>query len=73
MHLIYKKGDEGTDIKRIQHWLNVHGYKSGAEEGIFGEKTRDAVIEFQSAEKIKTDGIAGSQTQIVMEKIDREG
>ena len=29
MHLIYKKGDEGKDIKRIQHWLNAHGYKAG--------------------------------------------
>jgi N-acetylmuramoyl-L-alanine amidase len=73
MHLIYQKGDKGKDIKKIQHWLNAHGYKTGQEDGTFGEKTREAVIEFQSVEKIKTDGIAGSQTQIRMEKIDKEG
>jgi len=73
MHLIFKKGDEGEDIKKIQRWLNRHGYKAGEEDGVFGEKTREAVIEFQSAKKIVTDGIAGSQTQLTMERIDKEG
>ncbi len=73
MHLIFKEGDAGEDIKNIQHWLNAHGYKAGEEDGIFGEKTREAVIQFQSAKKIKTDGIAGSQTQLTMERVDKEG
>ncbi len=72
MHLILKKGDEGEDVMKIQHWLNDHGYKAGEEDGIFGDKTRDAVIEFQSAKKIVTDGIAGSQTQLTMERMDKE-
>lgn len=72
MHLILQKGDKGKEVKKIQHWLNTHGYKAGEEDGMFGEKTRDAVIELQSAKKIKTDGIAGSQTQITMERMDKE-
>ena len=70
MHLMLKKGDKGEDVKKIQQWLNTHGYKAGDEDGVFGEKTREAVIQFQSAIKIKTDGMAGSQTQIAMERTD---
>jgi N-acetylmuramoyl-L-alanine amidase len=72
MHLILQKGNKGNDVKKIQQWLNTHGYNAGEEDGVFGEKTREAVIQFQSAKKIKTDGIAGSQTQITMERMDRE-
>lgn len=73
MHLILKKGDVGKDVKKIQRWLNAHGYNAGDEDGVFGEKTQDAVIQFQSTKKIVTDGIAGSQTQLTMERIDKEG
>lgn len=72
MHLILQKGNKGNDVKKIQHWLNTHGYNAGKEDCVFGEKTREAVIQFQSAKKIKTDGIAGSQTQITMERMDKE-
>jgi len=68
-----KKGDSGDQIKEIQHWLNDHGYKAGDEDGIFGETTREAVIQFQSAKKITVDGVVGSQTQITMERMDNEG
>ncbi|MGB9936340.1 MAG: peptidoglycan-binding domain-containing protein [Methanobacterium sp.] len=70
MRHILKEGDKGEQVKTLQHWLNDHGYKAGDEDGFFGEKTKDAVIQFQSAEKIVTDGIIGSQTQIAMERKD---
>lgn len=73
MKLILKKGDTGEEVRKIQNWLNDHGYKAGEEDGIFGEKTRAAVIQFQSAKKIVTDGVAGSQTQLTMERMDKEG
>lgn len=71
MKHILKEGDSGEQVKNVQHWLNTHGYKSGEEDGIFGEKTRGAVIQFQSAEKIITDGIVGSQTQLTIERIEK--
>lgn len=70
MRHMLKEGDKGEQVKEMQHWLNDHGYKAGEEDGIFGEKTKDAVIQFQSTEKIVTDGIIGSQTQIAMERKD---
>lgn len=72
MQHMLKIGDKGKQVKRMQHWLNVHGYKAGEEDGFFGEKTRDAVIQFQGAKKIVTDGMIGSQTQLTMERIDKE-
>jgi peptidoglycan hydrolase-like protein with peptidoglycan-binding domain len=72
MPLILEKGAEGEEVKKIQHWLNDHGYKAGVEDGIFGDKTRAAVIQFQSAKKIVTNGIVNPQTQIVMDRISKQ-
>ena len=72
MKHILKEGDSGEQVKDIQHWLNDHGYSAGEEDGVFGEKTREAVIQFQSSKKIVTDGVVGSQTQITMERMKKE-
>ena len=57
MILTLEKGDEGKEVKQVQHWLNEHGYNAGEEDGKFGDKTRAAVIQFQSAQSILTSGI----------------
>lgn len=72
MKHMLKEGDNGEQVKEIQHWLNLQGYKAGNEDGFFGEKTREAVIQFQSSKKIVTDGVVGSQTQITMERIEKK-
>ena len=69
MKHILKKGDSGEQVKDVQRWLNEHGYNAGHEDGSFGEKTREAVIQFQSAKKIVTDGVVGSQTQLTIERM----
>jgi len=71
MSLILEKGAEGEEVKKVQHWLNEHGYKAGEEDGKFGNKTRSAVIQFQSATKIVTNGIVNPQTQVVMDRISK--
>ena len=71
MKHILKEGDTGEQVKDIQHWLNDHGYNAGEEDGVFGEKTREAVIQFQSSKKIVTDGIVGSQIQLTIERIEK--
>lgn len=72
MSLILEKGAVGEEVKKIQHWLNEHGYKAGKEDGIFGEKTRAAVIQFQSAKNILTNGRVNPQTQVVMDRISKQ-
>ncbi|MGB9977652.1 peptidoglycan-binding domain-containing protein [Methanobacterium sp.] len=73
MKHMLKEGDSGEQVKDIQHWLNVHGYNAGEEDGIFGKKTREAVIQFQSSKKIVTDGVVGSQTQVTIERMEKKG
>lgn len=71
MPLILQKGTSGDEVKLLQYWLNAHGYNCGSEDGEFGEKTRGAVIQFQSTESIVADGIVGPQTRQVIDTISK--
>lgn len=57
-----KKGMKGEDVRTMQVYLNALGYNCGTADGIFGNKTVEAVKAFQSAEGLTVDGIAGTQT-----------
>ncbi|MBQ7288752.1 MAG: spore cortex-lytic enzyme [Clostridia bacterium] len=61
-----KMGSRGTEVRNIQTRLKSWGYYKGGVDGIYGTKTRDAVIRFQKAHNLKADGIAGPAT---LEKI----
>jgi N-acetylmuramoyl-L-alanine amidase len=58
---ILKKGDKNEAVKTVQILLNAKGYdvgKSGA-DGIFGNKTKDAVKKFQKSKSISPNGEVG--------------
>lgn len=57
-----KKGSRGEDVKYLQTRLNALGYDVGANDEIFGEKTKAGVIRFQSDHSLTADGIVGSKT-----------
>lgn len=57
-----KKGSQGADVRDMQIMLNSLGYDCGTADGIFGNKTVEAVKAFQNAEGLTVDGIAGTQT-----------
>jgi len=71
MPLILQKGVTGDEVKLLQYWLNAHGYECGPEDGSFGEKTWEAVIQFQAAKSIVADGIVGPQTRQTMDNISK--
>lgn len=52
----------GDDVAQLQRKLNTLGFWAGNVDGIYGSKTKNAVIRFQRAKGIKADGIAGPQT-----------
>ncbi len=58
-----KNGMYGDDIKVLQTYLNVNLYYKGLVDGIFGNKTKSAVINFQIANRLKKDGIVGPMTK----------
>lgn len=66
---ILKRGAEGTDVMEIQSLLKKIGYDPGPIDGIFGEKTQDAVEKFQQDNKLIPTGIIGPNTMKVLEPL----
>ena len=59
---VLRSGDKGTDVRELQAALKIAGFDPGAVDGDFGAKTKAAVLAFQRAKGIATDGVAGPQT-----------
>lgn len=62
----YTVGSKGTTVKTIQQKLKNWGYYTGAVDGIYGAKTKEAVKYFQRRNKLTVDGIAGPKTLAAM-------
>lgn len=57
-----KVGSRGEEVRQIQTKLKNWGYLADKVDGIYGPKTRDAVIWFQKKNGLTADGIAGPAT-----------
>lgn len=57
-----KIGASGNISRLVQERLNALGFNCGAADGIFGEKTRVAVMVFQDSRGLSADGIVGQNT-----------
>ena len=56
-------GMEGADVQRIQERLAHYGYlKSGQVTGYYGDKTKEAVKDFQHRNEIESNGEVGFET-----------
>lgn len=58
---LLRLGDTGTGVSNLQTRLRELGYYHGPINGSFGEQTEAALIAFQQAQGLATDGIAGPQ------------
>lgn len=58
-----RKGSRGSEVTRLQNALKALGYYSLKVDGIYGKGTVAAVKAYQKSAGLKTDGIAGPQTQ----------
>ena len=61
-----KFGSQSEEVRRIQTKLKNWGYYEGQIDGIFGSKTKKAVIAFQKKNGLTADGIAGKNTLAAM-------
>ncbi|KKL28492.1 hypothetical protein LCGC14_2374570, partial [marine sediment metagenome] len=59
-------GSRGQAVTNLQRWLADHGFNPGPIDGIFGPKTKAAVLAFQRAAGIQVDGIVGPETRGAM-------
>ena len=57
-----RKNDQGEDVVMLQKALVELGYLSGAQDGIYGTGTLNAVKAFQADHELDADGIAGRMT-----------
>lgn len=65
---VLRLGSVGPDVKLAQSLLNKIGYPVGAVDGIYGTRTRQAVIAFQRNNGLEADGIVGPATWSVFEQ-----
>lgn len=54
-------GSSGSDVRALQEALRKAGYNIAA-DGVYGAETQNAVRQYQSAQGLGVDGIAGQQT-----------
>ena len=57
-----KYGSTGSEVTQIQQRLQELGYDPGTADGIYGTRTKNAVIAFQRDYGLSDDGIAGPKT-----------
>lgn len=63
-----KQGSSGDDVYELQGRLTYLGYFNGKIDGIFGSETRNAVTWFQWKFGLKSDGIVGPKTKLMLWK-----
>jgi N-acetylmuramoyl-L-alanine amidase len=59
----------GDDVADLQRRLNGLGFDAGREDGILGDDTTRALVEFQRNMNLATDGICGSATIAVLDRV----
>jgi peptidoglycan DL-endopeptidase CwlO len=55
-------GSTGPDVVELQTKLNYVGYNVGTADGIFGNRTKEQVIAFQTNKGLSADGLVGPLT-----------
>jgi N-acetylmuramoyl-L-alanine amidase len=59
----------GDDVADLQLRLNALGFDAGREDGILGDETHVALLEFQRAAGLPADGICGATTIDSLERV----
>lgn len=62
---LYRNGDEGDEVKKIQERLKELGYYTGEVNGKFDDATEAAYIQFQQAAGVSVDGISGTDRDVL--------
>ncbi len=55
-------GDSGDDVRFIQSYVNATRTIDVSVDGVFGDKTKQAITEFQTKFGLKVDGVVGEDT-----------
>lgn len=55
-------GNRGVYVCILQDGLTTLGYDTGGLDGVFGNKTQNAVLEYQKSKRLNSDGLVGNNT-----------
>ena len=64
-----KIGSKGDAVKKMQELLIANGYNCGSDgaDGVFGNETHMALLNFQTAHNLTPDGVYGEKSKAVLE------
>ena len=65
---LLSQGSRGPDVRELQTLLRNRGFDPGPIDGIFGTRTRSAVVAFQRSNNLNPDGIVGVRTWTALGK-----
>lgn len=66
---ILREGSTGPKVRELQQILRAQGFNPGPIDGVFGSMTKAAVISFQRFHGLDPDGLVGSTTWQVLERV----
>ena len=66
---VLKKGSKGKEVRELQRVLAVLGFSPGKVDGVYGERTRNAVAAFQLAYRLKPNGAVGRKTARMLNRV----
>lgn len=69
--IILKEGNKGNEVRKLQSILKQLKYNVGPIDGIFGPKTRAALIKFQMDHGLLPTGILDDMTEDVLENYEK--
>jgi len=61
----------GDDVALLQRQLNLLGFETGKEDGIFGANSQRGLIEFQESRRLAEDGIVGPVVLVELKRVGR--
>jgi N-acetylmuramoyl-L-alanine amidase len=61
---IVKRGATGSDVREMQYRLKHLGYYTGPVDGVFGNRTYNALRHFQYRFGLRVDGVLGPKTKV---------
>lgn len=70
--LLYRRRpmQRGDDVAELQRRLNGLGFDAGREDGIFGDNTTAALLEFQRNAGLALDGVCGRSVVAALDRVD---
>lgn len=66
---VVRFGDKNDSVLYLQEILNALGYDVGNPNGTYGQKTSDAVFDFQKKYQLKLDGVVGNNTWTKLKEV----